>query len=472
MPSPSQRASLLDILGDEGLIVSPGDASPYNHGARGDVGKAAFVARPTTVEQVSRLLAYCWTERIHLVPQGANTGLVKGSIADFSGSQGVLSLDRFARRFELDVENRSVRVDAGFRLSEVNAKLTEFDLFFPIDLGADPQIGGMLATNTGGSRFLRYGDVRKNVLGVTTVLADANGTVMDLSRGLRKNNTAVDWKQLFIGTCGAFGVIVDCTLNLERRPRQSATAMILPRGLDHIGLLRSMIEDMAGNYLSAFEVMSGSAIRHALAHAPALRNPFPHAVPDYVVLVELTRSWLSRGGEQPLDQVLEGILETAWSGERAPAIDAVMGSPDRMWALRHAVPEGVRKAGHLLAFDFAFRRGVLADFLLHMRRELPGRHRDVEICDFGHFGDGSVHFNLVIATDDPRLADPAFLPDLQAWITRTAVEDFAGCFSGEHGIGRKNQQDYDLYASPHERYLAQMLKQATSPGLLGASRFG
>lgn len=472
MLSSAQRACLLDILGEAGLVQDPDDDSVYNLGARGDVGTASFVARPATVEQVSRVLAYCWSERIHLVPQSANTGLVMGSVADDSGAQGVLSLDRIARRFEVDADNRSLRVDAGFRLSEINARLADFDLFFPIDLGADPRIGGMLATNTGGARFLRYGDVRKNVLGLSVVLADAGGTVLDLSRGLRKNNVGVDWKHLFVGTCGAFGVIVDCTLNLERRPKQAATAMIHARGLESIGAIRSTIEEMAGNYLSAFEVMSGAAIRATLDHAPALRNPFPREMPDYAVLVELTRSWNPREGEQALSQVLEGILERAWDGEGAPVLDAVVGAPESMWALRHAIPEGLRKAGHLVAFDLAFLRGVVAEFLLYMRRELPGRFPDIEICDFGHFGDGGVHFNLVIARGDTRLADPEFHESLRDWITRTAVEDFGGSFSGEHGIGRKNQRDYDRYTTAQERYLARMLKQATSPGLLGGLRLG
>ncbi len=102
-------------------------------------------------------------------------------------------------------------------------------LFFPIDLGADPRVGGMLATNTGGSRFLRYGDVRRNTLGVKVVLADEQGTVLDLMSGLRKNNTGVDWKQLFIGTSGAFGIVTECVLNLEPLPRQVATAYLVPR---------------------------------------------------------------------------------------------------------------------------------------------------------------------------------------------------------------------------------------------------
>ncbi|MGH6763781.1 MAG: FAD-binding oxidoreductase [Phyllobacterium sp.] len=464
---------LAQILDGKGFLTEAGDLAAYQAGARYDEGQAAFVARPATTEETSAVLACCARAGIPLIPQSGNTGVVSGSTPDSSGTQGVLSLDRLNQLFELDVANRSVRVGAGFRLSDLNRKLEAHGLFFAVDLSADPCIGGMLSTNTGGSRFLRYGDVRRNVLGIKVALADGEGTVLDFTGGLRKNNTGVDWKQFFIGTSGAFGVITECVLNLEPIPRQTATALLVPRSGSHvIGLLREM-ESRLGSYLSAFEGMSRNAVAHAFSHVPSLSNPFESSgLPDYLILAEITRSWPLREGEMPLDTVMENVLGEIFELPDEPLADAFPGRPEEIWALRHALSEGVKHAGRLIAFDLAFRRGDIMRFSDYMRDELPKHFADVEICDFGHIGDGGVHFNLVVAPNDQRLNDPAFEASLRAWVMGVAVEEFQGSFSAEHAIGRKNQNFYDKYTAEKCKEMARALKAATSTANLGSVRFG
>jgi FAD/FMN-containing dehydrogenase len=467
------KAALVEILGANGVVQDSTSMAAYENGARYDRGNAAFVLRPRSTAEVSACVAYCVREHIALVPQSGNTGLVSGSTPDASGAQVVLSLDRMTQVFDLDIDNRSLRVDAGMRLSDINARLEHSGLFFPIDLGADPRVGGMLATNTGGSRFLKYGDVRRNTLGVTVVLADEAGTVVDLLSGLRKNNTGVDWKQLFVGTSGAFGIVTECVLNLERLPRQVSTAYLVPRaGIAVMPLLR-MMEERLGAYLSAFEGMSGNAIAAALAHVPSLRNPFQNGgIPAYVILAEISRSWAPRAGEQPLDAVLETVLGEIWEEDNAPLADAFVGPAHEMWALRHALSEGVKHAGRLVAFDLSFRRADVLAFCDWMKVELPRHFANVDIFDFGHIGDGGVHFNLVV---DEALAGPvdgALEQRLRDWVYSIAVDRFGGSFSAEHGIGRKNQAYYDLYTQQKHKHLAAGLKQLTSPGRLGSVCFG
>lgn len=460
------------LLGGKGLLTAPADLAPYETGARYDKGVAAFVARPASTEEVSAVVAYCAQNDITLVPQSGNTGLVSGATPDDSGLQGVLSLDRLTGIFEVDRINRSVRAGAGLRLSELNARLEENGLFFPIDLGADPRLGGMIATNTGGSRFLRYGDVRRNTLGLKVVLADEEGTILDFSSSLRKNNTGVDWKQIFIGTSGAFGIITECVLNLEPVPQQTATALLVPSDPERVPDLLVAMEGALGSYLSAFEGMSGNAVRAAFDHVPSLRNPFQDGrVPDFVILMEISRSSPQRGGEQPLDAMLEEILSDFWDGKDALLADALVGPPREIWALRHALSEGVKHMGRLIAFDLSFRRGDIMRFLAHMKIEMSSHFPNVTICEFGHIGDGGVHFNLVIPQDDPRLSDAGFETALREWVFAVAVEEFDGSFSAEHGIGRKNQSSYDRYTPPEIRRLAAGLKSITSRGPLGTMTF-
>jgi FAD/FMN-containing dehydrogenase len=469
LTDPAIITELRAILGESGLLTGKDDRAPYESGARYDRGEAAFVARPKSTAEASRVVGLCVRHGIALIPQSGNTGVVAGSTPDASGRQAILSLDRLTAPFALDRVNRSVTAGAGLRLSELNNRLAADNLFFPIDLGADPRLGGMIATNTGGSRFLRYGDVRRNTLGLTVVLADRDGTVLNLSSGLRKDNTGPDWKQLFIGTSGSFGVVTECVLNLEPLPLQTAAALLVPASLDSVPGLLVAMEQALGSYLSAFEGMSRNAMAAAIAHAPALRNPFAGGmIPYFAILAEVSRTWLPRNGEQPLSAVLEDVLADFLNRADPLLADALVGRPEEMWALRHALSEGVRQSGKLIAFDLSFRRGDIMRFIAHMKTQMPQRFPGITICDFGHVGDGGVHFNLVLDKADPRASDPVFEQSLRDWVFQVAVEDFAGSFSAEHAIGRRNHGMYARYTEADLRRLAAQFKAATSPGPLGA----
>lgn len=463
--------ALRNMLGGAAVLTEAADLAAYEQGARFGRGRAAFVLRPQDTGQVSAAVAYCVRHDIPLIPQSGNTGVVAASTPDASGAQAILSIDRINRRFDLDVDNRSLGCDAGFRLSQVNQRLEAAGLHFPIDLGADPMLGGMMSTNTGGSRFLRFGDVRRNVLGLKVVLADENGTVLDLMSPLRKNNTGVDWKQIFIGTCGAFGIITECEINLEFVPAQAATALLVPRDGKAVMPLLGALERRLGTHLSAFEGMSGNAIEAALAHCPNVRNPFNgNATPDYAILCEITRSWEARQDEQSLDEMLASALTDIWNAGGGLLADAVVGPTPTLWALRHALPEGVKHAGKVVAFDLSFRRQDVFAFCDWMKDHLPTRYPGAVICDFGHVGDGGVHFVLVFPAS--ARFDAAEEPALREWIYGVAVDRFGGSFSAEHGIGRNNQTTYDRYTDEKLVHLADRLKSITSPARLGVARFG
>lgn len=473
----SQHKNALRQLGDAGLLLdSPEDLERYQCGARHDQGQAAFVLRPSSTEQVSKCVAYCVANHIQLIPQSGNTGLVAGSTPDLSGQQVILSLERINRLVDINLANRSAHVGAGVRLSDLNSHLADHKLFFPIDLGADPMIGGMLATNTGGAQFLKYGDVRDNTLGLKVVLGDQNGTVLDLTRSLRKDNTGVDLKHLFIGTGGAFGVITECVINLQVKPQQSASALLVPRDSNAVISLLTMLEQQLGPQLTAFEYMSGNAMRHALSHVSSLRNPFAgESIPDLAILVAATREWPSRENEPTIDDCLEQVLAEVWESSDSPIEDALVGRPEEFWALRHSLSEGVRHAGYLFGFDLGFDRDQAMQFRQSMQPLLTEQYPELELCDFGHIGDGGLHFNLVhtgAKPDDLKAYEQA----LRDWVYDIAVSQFNGSFSAEHALGRRNQRYYDKYTPEAIKQIADSLKQSVSPGVtsslqLGSNRF-
>lgn len=436
--------ALKKIIGESNVLTKASDKIAYETPWRGEKGNAAFVIRPKNTGEVSQVLAYLNAHHIPIIAQSGNTGLVAASTPDQTGQQVVLNLNRLNQNFQINPVNKSAHVGAGMNLSMLNKVAAKHDLFFPIDLGSDPCIGGMVATNTGGARLLKYGDVRQNLLGLTVVLMD--GTILDLNNALHKNNTGLDLKQLFIGTGGTNGIITECVVKLSTLPKQSATALIVPMNNDSVPRLLIELEACFGDELSAFEGMSKNAIEATFAHnQSSLKNGFHDGVPDYACLVELNRTWLPRDNEHSLDDVLQTGLAHIMENDETLIEDALFGHSSEHWKLRHAMSEAVQRTGKMVAFDVSFERDKAMAFRSFIQQALPERFADVKIFDFGHIGDGAMHFNLIIDPDDVRLENIDFIPNLKKWIFEKVVQDFGGSYSAEHGVGPLNKGAYDRY---------------------------
>lgn len=464
-------AALAEIVGPDGLLTSGDDLARFETDARdGSRGRAAFVVLPRSTEQVSRIVAHCVRHGIALVAQSGNTGLVGASVPDKSGDQGVISFARLTGELAIDAANRTVRVGAGVRLSALNEALAAYDLTLPIDLGADPCVGGMVASNTGGARFLRYGDVRKHVLGLEAVLLDADGTVLDMMSALRKNNTGLDAKQIFVGTGGRFGFVTAAILEVHRRPQASAAALLVPRDAAAAIELLGLFEAQAGAELTAFEGMSRNAVSAALDHVKSLRNPFGQdGIPEFSILVELMRTRPDEAGERTLDERLVAILENAWQAPGEPLVNAIVGAPAELWKLRHSLTEGLRARGRVIAFDVAFARGDVMTFRAQLAGELALRHPALEVCDFGHIGDGGLHFNLVEPRGTATPLAPAQIDALRDFVVGRVVDGFGGSFSAEHGIGPKNRVFFERHVGATARRVGDGIGTALA-GLSGGGR--
>ena len=469
LPREELLASLRSLFGEDGVVVEPHELERYEKGWRYGRGKALAAVRPSSTEEVSRLLRHASSAGLRVVAQGANTGLVGESTPDGSGEMLVLSLERLSRTLEVDPVDRTVTADGGVLLSRIDAALAAHGLLFPIDLGADSSIGGMVATNTGGTRLLRYGDVRQNLLGLEAVLAD--GTVLDLTRPLRKNNTGFDARQLFVGTSGVFGVVTKVVMRAVPRPAQRATALVgLSSGSAVLGLL-AYLEKRLGELLTAFEAIGAAALAPVFRHQPRLRDPFGGRPPAYAVLVELS----STLGADRL--ALDGLLESALA-ERLEAADGGMtdvfpGKPSELWEIRHGVSESLRNEGEVLAFDISVPRSSMAAFVGAARATVAAGWPFVRFCDYGHWGDGGVHVNLVWKKDDAPRPTTELKAELQPRLYDLAVNRFRGSYSAEHGVGPHNQAFYDLYTPELVKEVCRLLKERLDPsGLLGTVRLG
>jgi FAD/FMN-containing dehydrogenase len=462
------RALVGLVEGEGAVLTEPHELARYEQGWRYGQGKALAAVRPSRPEDVARVLAFASSRGIRVVPQGANTGLVGGSTPDASGEMIVLSLERLSRILSVDAAERTVTAEGGVRLSQLDAALAEPGLMFPIDLGADPTVGGMVATNAAGTRVLRYGDVRQNLLGLEVVLAD--GTVLDLMTALRKNNTGLDAKQLFVGTSGVFGVVTRAVLRVIPRPAQRATALVGVADGAIVMQLLSQLEQNLGDVLSAFEVMSAEALAPVFRYQPRLRNPFGAALPPYTVLVELSTTLSA--GRLSLDDLLESALGAMVEGEAwADVTDVFPGKPADLWEIRHHVSESLRHEGEVLGLDISVPRSSMPSLVEAARDLLAPDYPFVRVCDFGHWGDGGVHLNLVWKKEEAPRPPAEIKAELQPLIYDLAVTRFRGSFSAEHGIGPHNQAFYDRYTPALVMEICGALKARLDPKkLLGTTR--
>lgn len=463
-------AELLYLLGMRGVLVDAVDCAIFTKGARYGDGTCRAVLRPESHQQVVEIVRICVQYKQALILQGANTGLVAASTPDHSHRFMILNLGRLNQHIEIDLVNRSVVVDAGVHLQELNEKLEEHGLFFPIDLSANPSIGGMIAANTGGAKLIKYGDVRQNLLGLRAVLIDPVASVLDLQNALRKNNTGLDLKQLFVGTSGAFGIITRAVLQVHYLPKQTVTALVVPHDQSAVLELLQVLERDCHGYLPAFEGISGSAFQAVLHHIPGIQNPFGASnCPDYCVLVELSGGALTSANVD-LQDVLMNSLEGLY-GE--VVVNAVLGKGNELWRIRHSISEALRHEGQLIAFDIAMPRSSLVAFRTEALALVADKFPWMRVMDFGHWADGGCHFNLVW----PRTNAPAYDADL-VYTLRCAIYDLVvwrhhGSFSAEHGIGPYNIDFYQRYVSEQARLLSGQIQAQFDPGrLLGLTWFG
>ncbi len=452
---------LRDELGRPDAVLDPHDDATggaaldrYVVPARGPSGATPAVVRPADTEQVRAVVRWARRHRLRLIPQGANTGLVGASTPGPAG-EVVLSLERLDPEPRIDPVDRTAIVGAGTRLSTLNEAAAAHGLVLPIDLGADPSIGGMVATNTGGARMVRHGDMRRHVLGLQAVVADDECAVVGSLDGLRKHNVGPSIEQLLIGSAGAFGIVTTVQVELSPVERHRSCAWLASTDDDAaIGALVE-IERAHGAQLSAFEALSARALT-AGASRGGHGAPFD-PVPPLSVLVELA-------GDEDVDDALVDALDRC--SRLGLLDDAVVVPADHAWALRHAVTEGLRDLGVVTGFDLSVHRPSLPALRHAVADAVAERFPRATTADFGHWGDGGVHCNVVWPPDSPPTAEE--LDELRTLVFDLAVDRFGGSYSAEHGIGPHNAAQWTRRTDPTRRRLLAALRDVVDPlGVLG-----
>jgi len=447
------------VVGPHGWIADPHEVEPYLVEARGLYrGATRLVVRPASTAEVAAVVQICAEAKLPIVPQGGNTGLVGGGVPPEDGHNIVLALGRMNRIRTIDPVNFTITVEAGCILANLQQAAADADRLFPLSLGAEGscQIGGNLSTNAGGIAVLRYGNTRELTLGLEVVLPD--GRVWDGLRGLRKDNTGYDLKQLFIGGEGTLVIITAATLKLFPKPREVEIAFLgLQRIEDAMGLFARARADTA-DQLTAFELIPRAGLDLALAHIPGTIDPLADRHPWYVLL-ETSSSQTGSGIRALLERLLEAALE---EGLVADGVIAESGAQAKeLWRIREAIVEAQLYSGSI-KHDVAVPVSRVAEFVTRASRAVCERLPGIRPIAFGHVGDGNIHFNL---TQPEGMDKAVYLARWQEFndIVHGVVRELHGSISAEHGVGTMKRDEITHYKPPIEIELMRRIKHVLDP---------
>jgi len=442
-------------------VLSDGDLRAWEEDwRRRERGKALAVVRPATTAEVAAIVKACAAAGASIVPQGGNTGLVGGSTPDASGTQVLLSLQRMNKVRAIDAANLTMTVEAGCVLQTLQETAERQGLLFPLSLAAEGSctIGGNLGTNAGGTQVVRYGNARDLCLGLEVVTAQ--GEVWEGLTGLRKDNTGYDLRDLFIGSEGTLGIITAATMKLYPLPAATLTAWAAVPSLEAAVKLLGLAHKGLGAGLTGFEVMGQFALELTAKHFPQLRVPLYEQTP-YCVLLENSDHESETHARGQFERLLESALEEGCVTDAV--VPETIAQARQLWHIRESIPLAQAEEGLNIKHDISIPVSRIPDFCREadalLRQAIPG----VRLVNFGHLGDGNLHYN-VQAPEGGDMA--AFLRDQEPMVNAIVydtVTRYDGSISAEHGVGTLKLEKLEKHKSPVALDLMRSIKRSLDP---------
>jgi FAD/FMN-containing dehydrogenase len=422
-------------------------------------GKALAVAQPDTTEDVAAVVRWCAAHNVPVVPQGGNTDMSGASVPDTSGNALVLSLAKLNRVRSVDVLNNTMTVEAGCILQTLQGVAQDNGRLFPLSLAAEGScmIGGNLSTNAGGVAVLRYGNARELCLGLEVVTAQ--GEIWNGLRGLRKDNTGYDLRDLFIGAEGTLGVITAATLKLFPLPAAKITAWTAVASVHEAMNLLQLAQAKLGARLTAFELLTPACVEILTEQLPHLRWPLAERN-THAVLMELSDLDSEAAGRAALEALLESALESGLVADAAIALN--LAQSREFWSLREHMTEAQQRAGKNIKHDISIPISRIADFVAKTDAEITLKFPGVRMIVFGHLGDGNLHYNV----SPPKGTKGENFSEIEAavnHVAHNAVHAFGGSVSAEHGLGVLRREEAARFKSPVELAMLSAIKKALDP---------
>lgn len=440
---------------------------------------------PTCTEHVEEIMKFCAAQRLAVVPQGGNTGLVYGGQPLFD--ELILSLQHMNTPPQVNVGSMSIEAEAGVILQTCQEASEQKELLFPLSMGSKGSalVGGCISTNAGGIYYARYGSMHANTLGLEVVTA--KGERVNFMSTLRKDNAGYDMKQLFIGGEGTLGVITKAAIRLYPKPREKQLLMVRVAEMDSVQTLYHLSQQYLPDSLAAFEVMDGESLRtfddddlpfpritpkdgERGGGGPIYASP-PYKSDFFAVLLETHGSQAEHEMEKlgKLMEAVEENLQKDPSGGREckrieePVLSLSEAQSEKLWKLREDVPVRLASSGDILKFDVSFPLDQFYSIVPYTRELVYGVAKlppeEVWVVGYGHFGDGNIHLNVIdISHKHEAVLEKLLYPAVYAFCAK-----HGGSISAEHGVGLQKRDYLSLSRSPP--CLAQMreLKKVMDP---------
>lgn len=425
--------ALRDIVGDDRVLLDAESLRLYGGDwTRAYTPNPAVIVLPGDIEEVQAVVRLANKARFAVVPSGGRTGLSGGAVA--CNGEVVLALDRLNTIDEFNEIDRSVRCGAGVITEQLQQYAQQKNLFYPVDFASSgsSQIGGNISTNAGGIKVIRHGMTRDWVSGLKVVTG--TGQLLELNKGLTKNNTGYDLRQLFIGAEGTLGVIVEATMRLTRPPKDPAVLVLgVP---DMHSIMSVMAVFQQGLQLEAFEFFSELALQKVVQHQ-SLQRPF-ETVAQYYALIEIEKI-----SEATLDQAMalfEQCVEEGWVVDGV--ISQSVAQAQSLWRLREDISETISRWTPYKN-DISTLASRIPDFLREVEAVVTDQYPEFEIIWFGHIGDGNVHLNILKPDSISIEAFQERCSEVSRWVFEI-VARYEGSVSAEHGVGllKKNYLHY------------------------------
>jgi FAD/FMN-containing dehydrogenase len=414
---------------------------------------------PATTQEVSKMLQICNEFNQRVVPHGGLTNVVGGVVT--KENEIALSLERMNRIEEIDITNKTVTVQAGVVLQQLQKITAEHGQLFPLDLGAKGtcMIGGNIASNAGGLQALRYGVTRNLVLGLEIVLAD--GTIISSMNKMMKNNAGYDLKQLFIGSEGTLGIITRAVLKLEDLPKTRNTAFIAVDSFDKANQMLQLSRKHLKNNLTSFELLWQDYYR-LMTTSPSLYAPPLEQIYPFYILME------SFGQDVEKDKTsFEEFLENCLNSDLIS--DATIAQSHQelswFWSIRENVEHIFSVHDPVFLFDVSLAISDMDAYIKKIRSALQTVWPDVYLYAFGHMGDGNLHLYVSCGNNDKatrhHVEELVYKP----------LQEIGGSITGEHGIGLEKKAWLHLSRLPEEIALMKTIKKALDPkGILNPGK--
>jgi len=450
------------LLGPRGIVTDADAIKPWLTDWRGRYrGKARALAQPETAEQLSALVKLCARENVPLVPQGGNSGMVGGATPDGSGQAILLSLRRM-QSLRIDQGASIAECGAGVVLQTLHEAAESQGLRFPLSLGGkgSATVGGLISTNAGGTQVLRHGTMRALVEGLEVVLAD--GSILDLTSALKKDNRGFDLKQLWIGSEGTLGIVTRAVLRLipaiaERR--------VVWAGVETIHQARSLLlhcQQALAEELEGFEVIPRECLDHVLDYMPDAHPPLADRH-GWNVLMEFDAG---PDRADALGEAVENAMADAL--ERGLIADAVIAANEKQaeafWELRENVAPAERQRGPAKQHDISVPVALMPELMERAGRDIPALFPGIQVVGFGHLGDGNIHLHTVAPQGiDAEDWEQGQGKEVSRHVYRM-VTDIGGSISAEHGIGQDKFETLRETRDPAALKVMRAVKQALDPG--------